>query len=164
MEENILEESSNFLQNSLSQLHNSALFPQNLEDIPYALKQLDECLQKSNQNIFELKESLKFVLERESNLQYSYDILYQRYEFTKHLYSNKELQIIRNYAIKSSKLQDLTKRVPKLEQELENERKRNKEQDRELTELHNKYLNEHEKLLISDKELNKLKFTIEKLY
>ena len=164
MEENFFEESGSFLQSSIGRLHNSSIFNQNIEDLPYALKQLDECLHKSNENIFELKESLKFVLERESTLQHEYNILYQRYEFNKHLYMNKEQQITSNFAIKVSKIQDAAKRVSKLEQEIETERKRIKDQDKELTESHNKFLKEHEKLAVSEKECNKLKFTVEKLH
>ena len=136
-----MEETSSFLQSSISQLHNSTLFTQNIEDLPYAIKQLDECLHKSNQNIFELKESLKFVLSRESRLQDEFNILQQRFEFTKHLYSNKELLLTKNYALKAKKFSDFAKRVPKLEQELENERKKIKEQEKELKDYHNKYIN-----------------------
>jgi Kinesin motor domain len=164
MEENTFEESGNYLQSSLNMLHNSGMFGQNVEDLPFALKQLDECLHKSNQNIFELKETLKFVLERESNLQNDFNVLSQRFEFNKHLYSNKEHQLTHNYAVKIAKLQETSKRIPKLEQELENERKKIKDQDKELTEFHKKFLQEHEKLAISEKECTKLKYTVEKLH
>lgn len=152
------------LQNSLSHLHNSSIFTQNIEDLPYALKQLDECLHKSNQNIFELKESLKFVLERESTLQHEFNVLYQRNEFNKHLYAGKVMMVTRNYAGRIGALQDCGKKLLKIEQELEAERKKSKDQDREAAEMHQKYVNEHERCMGLEKECSKLKFTVEKLH
>lgn len=124
-----MEEAQNKLEESLyilqtSQFKNSGIFPQNIEDLPYALKQLDDCLQKSNENLSELKESLKFVLERESGLRAEHEVLYQRHQFLKALYANKETHLRVNYANKLYKMQECGKKVYKLEEELETERER----------------------------------------
>lgn len=162
MDDTTFEESGNFTQRRKEKL-NSEMFGQNIEDLPYTLKVMDECLQKSNQNIFELKESLKFVLEREGQLQYEFDILQQRYEFTKRLYSGKCIQLTNSYGQKLNKLQEVSKRVARLEQELEAERKKAKDQEKELSSMHTKYLKEHEKLINCEKDMSKLKMAFEKL-
>ncbi|CAG9316114.1 unnamed protein product [Blepharisma stoltei] len=161
---NKLEESLFILQSSMSQFKNSGIFPQNIEDLPSALKQLDECLQKSNENLIELKESLKFVLERESALRAEHEVLYQRHQFMKALYANKEIHLTHTYSLKLQKSQECGKKLLKLEEELECERQRVREQDDELTKIHQNYLQEHEKVVSLEKESSKYKKTVEKLH
>jgi hypothetical protein len=52
----------------------------NTDDLPLALKLLDESLQKSNSNVMEMKENLLYVLKREKDLESAYDSLEEKYK------------------------------------------------------------------------------------
>lgn len=92
-----LQDSMSSLQRSVNSLKVSSLLAANIEDLPSALRQLDACLQKSNENIVELKDSLKYVLERESLLRNDYEVLVQRYEFLKMFYTHKHTHTLTFY-------------------------------------------------------------------
>lgn len=61
---------------SLSELPASQV---KVEDLPDIMRQLDLCLQKSNDNVTQLKDSLKFVLDREASLQADFDALTEQF-------------------------------------------------------------------------------------
>jgi chromosome segregation ATPase len=158
-----LQDSMSSLQRSVNSLKVSSLLAANIEDLPSALRQLDACLQKSNENIVELKDSLKYVLERESLLRNDYEVLVQRYEFLKMFYTHKHTNTLTFYNKKVEKAENAGFKLKFLQEELESERKRIKEQDEELTSLHSKYISEYEKRISLEQENSKHRNTLEKL-
>ena len=161
MEEEDLEAS---LLSSVNRMQHSGIYAENIEDLPAALTQLDECLKKSNANVFELKESLKLVLEREEVLHNDYETLWERHEFLKRVYSGKQLALSKTYAAKLRKFEDTDKKLKKAQETQEKQRKRLKEQESELQHLHERYLSEQTEHSSTAKDNDKLKSTVEKLH
>jgi hypothetical protein len=156
-----LDESS-FLQNSVSHLQSSGIFIQS-DSLPNHVRVLEDCLLKSNQNIFELKESLKLVLDRENSLQNDFNVLMQRYEFTKHLYKNKELSLVQHFSMKSQKSEELEKKMKKIQEKLEKEEKNNRDLQKNLTISQQKLSAETEKSKNFEVEFTKCKNSNDRL-
>lgn len=160
--EDLSMDESAYLQSSLGHLQSSGIFSSN-ESLPNTIKVLEDCLIKSNQNIYELKESLKLVLTRENSLQTDYNTLSQRYEFTKHLYKNKELRLVQNFSSKQAlaerKLEKLTNKI----ESLNNEQRLNRDLKKDLTAIQQKYSSESEKSRNFELEFNKCKHSNDKL-
>lgn len=153
---------SSFLQSSVNNLQNSGIFIQS-DSLPKHVRVLEECLLKSNQNIFELKESLKLVLDRENSLQNEFNILMQRYEFIQHLTKNKEICLIQHFSKKVLTLEENLKKFKRIEEKLGNEERKKDEFKKEIETLKAKLCGENEKSRNFEMEFIKCKGNNDKL-
>jgi chromosome segregation ATPase len=131
------EESLKYLQKSLTELPVSQL---KVEDLPHILRQLDLCLQKSNDNVMELKDSLKFVLDREASLKEDYDSLVAKLDVfsAQGEVQREEIKQEHERRLAEAKAQLRSQEIESIQREAAKQT----EYDAELADLHLKYINE----------------------
>lgn len=100
------DDSLKFLRESLTELPVSQL---KVEDLPDILRQLDLCLQKSNENVTELRDSLKFVLDREASLKDNFDVLTDEFSNYREQSEAKRKEIQHEYDRKLTELNTMLK-------------------------------------------------------
>ena len=137
---------------------------ESLENLPLALRELETCLEQSNRNVGELKESLRYVLERESALQAEHQTLLSRHECMQRLWAAKEQALLAIQTKRLSVIPALEERVARQEQQLRAEREKVQQLSVELQELHDKAQTERSASGKLKEDCSKYQSTVERLH